>query len=336
MDRSDAEKGVSLKPTINDALRWIGSRVDDVKGASVGRLDDVWVDPINGHPRWLLIKEGRFGGRHTLLPFEHASSGEGRVSLPYERDVVRSAPEVKPGVPLSAALEQELRHHYSQASAQSGMVGDPRYDRLEEEEGGIDPGAELLRDASAAVTGTDTPPPKTALEVPPTSVDAADEQSSPAVSDSPRPRETAARGVTSPPPTPPIDAPPSPPRPSASKPKVSSRAAAASRPSIDSFRASLDQTFSAPRVSRPPFAPKPDRPLTPPWRQPQAKEDQIRPMSPLDQAWAEGDASDAASVTASLEGLESGELVDIEIVGRVRIRGEVRSLRRAADDTPNA
>ena len=85
------------KPSLNEALGWIGSRVDDIYGASVGRLEDVWIDPGTGVPRWLLIKEGRFGGRTTLIPFEDATAGAGHVWVPYEREVVRDAPEIEPG-----------------------------------------------------------------------------------------------------------------------------------------------------------------------------------------------------------------------------------------------
>lgn len=101
-----------IKPTLSDALRWIGSRVDDTHGASIGRLEDIWVDPVQGEPRWLLVKEGRFGGRHTLVPFLNAAAGGGRVWIPYERQVVRTAPEVRPGSPLGADLERELTEHY--------------------------------------------------------------------------------------------------------------------------------------------------------------------------------------------------------------------------------
>ncbi len=102
------------KPGLNEALGWIGSRVDDIYGANVGRLDDVWIDPATGMPRWLLVKEGRFGGRTTLIPFEDATAGAGHVWIPYERDIVRRAPEVEPGAPLTARVESALREHYSE------------------------------------------------------------------------------------------------------------------------------------------------------------------------------------------------------------------------------
>jgi sporulation protein YlmC with PRC-barrel domain len=107
------------KPSLNDALGWIGSRVDDIYGTGVGRLEDVWIDPGTGAPKWLLVKEGRFGGRTTLIPFEDATAGAGHVWIPYERDVVRDAPAVTPGAPLTQAVESSLRAHYAGHSARS-------------------------------------------------------------------------------------------------------------------------------------------------------------------------------------------------------------------------
>lgn len=105
------------KPSLNEALGWIGSRVDDIYGAAVGRLEDVWIDPGTGAPRWLLVKEGRFGGRSTLIPFGDATAGAGHVWVPYEREVVRAAPEIEPGVPLTQQLEATLRNHYATNAA---------------------------------------------------------------------------------------------------------------------------------------------------------------------------------------------------------------------------
>lgn len=114
------------KPSLNEALGWIGSRVDDIYGANVGRLEDVWIDPGTGVPRWLLVKEGRFGGRTTLIPFEDATAGAGHVWVPYEREVVREAPEIEPGAPLTHQVEASLRGHYAAnapaANAQRGYA----------------------------------------------------------------------------------------------------------------------------------------------------------------------------------------------------------------------
>jgi PRC-barrel domain len=103
--------------SLDEALGWIGSRVDDLYGVGVGRLEDIWIDPGTGVPRWLLVKEGQFDGRATLIPFEDASAGGGRVWIPYDQDVVRRAPEVEPGSPLTQQLESSLRRHYAASAA---------------------------------------------------------------------------------------------------------------------------------------------------------------------------------------------------------------------------
>ena len=111
------------KPSLNEALGWIGSRVDDIYGAAIGRLEDVWIDPGTGAPRWLLVKEGRFGGRSTLVPFGDATAGAGHVWVPYERDVVREAPQIEPGAPLTQQVEATLRNHYAANAAAAVSQG---------------------------------------------------------------------------------------------------------------------------------------------------------------------------------------------------------------------
>jgi sporulation protein YlmC with PRC-barrel domain len=104
----------SARPTLQQALRWIGSRVDDIYGASVGKLEDIWMDPDTGEPLWLLVRDGRIGGRHTLVPFAQAASGAGHVWIPFEREVVRGAPAVRPSAPLSHELSDTLRRYYAE------------------------------------------------------------------------------------------------------------------------------------------------------------------------------------------------------------------------------
>jgi hypothetical protein len=99
-------------PTLDEALQWKGYRVDDIYGGQIGKLDDIV--EIDGEPRWLLVREGRFAGRHrhTLIPFDDATPGEGHVWVPYEREVVRSAPELKPGTRLTKRREETFSRHY--------------------------------------------------------------------------------------------------------------------------------------------------------------------------------------------------------------------------------
>lgn len=105
----------SARPTLQQALRWIGSRVDDIYGASIGKLEDVWMDPDTGEPLWLLVHDERIAGRHTLVPFDQAASDAGHLWVPFEREVVRRAPPVRPSAPLSHELSDTLRRYYAEA-----------------------------------------------------------------------------------------------------------------------------------------------------------------------------------------------------------------------------
>lgn len=103
----------AAKTGLDEARSWIGNRVTDMNGASVGRLEDVWVDADSGDPAWLLIREGRFGGgSHKLVPFGGATAGGGQVWLPHERSVIRAAVNIREQEVLTRELGGQLREHY--------------------------------------------------------------------------------------------------------------------------------------------------------------------------------------------------------------------------------
>ena len=102
-------------PELQAALGWIGSRIDDVYGMTIGKVVDVWIDDWSGKPRWLLVQGGRFGGHYTLVPYEGASGGSEDVWVPYDIGTVRQAPTVVPGKPLDSELDARLEAHYAVA-----------------------------------------------------------------------------------------------------------------------------------------------------------------------------------------------------------------------------
>jgi hypothetical protein len=101
---------------LQEALGWIGLRVDDVFGVTIGTIADIVPAPgADDEPRWLLLRGGRFGGHYTLVPFEDASVGPDNVWVPYERAAVRDAPTVAPTQALSPELDDQLDAHYRDA-----------------------------------------------------------------------------------------------------------------------------------------------------------------------------------------------------------------------------
>jgi hypothetical protein len=106
-----AEGGAGALPTLEEALGWVGHRLDEIGGASIARVQGVHVDADSGEPAWLVVRLGRFG-RITALPFRDCAAGAGHVWCPYERDEVRGAPSLEPDEPLTREQELELCAHY--------------------------------------------------------------------------------------------------------------------------------------------------------------------------------------------------------------------------------
>lgn len=109
---AEEDEAAAKLPSVEEALGWVGSRLDEVGGGSVGRVEGVYVDAEDGEPRWLLVRMGRFG-HHSALPFEHAVAGVGHVWVPYDRDAIRCAPRLEPGAPLNREQELELCRHFA-------------------------------------------------------------------------------------------------------------------------------------------------------------------------------------------------------------------------------
>lgn len=98
-------------PGVGEALGWVGHKIDEIEGSSVGRVDGVLVDAEHGNPTWLAIRLGRLGHR-TAVPFEFVAAGVGRVWAPYPKELLKAAPEVDPRQGLNPDLERRLCEHY--------------------------------------------------------------------------------------------------------------------------------------------------------------------------------------------------------------------------------
>jgi hypothetical protein len=98
-------------PGLKEALAWVGFKLDDIGGATTGRVEGVLVDGRSGTPTWLVIRVGRLGHR-SAVPATAAAGGVGHVWVPYPRDLIRSSPEIDPGAAIGPEREAVLREHY--------------------------------------------------------------------------------------------------------------------------------------------------------------------------------------------------------------------------------
>lgn len=103
----------------DEAKSWVGFKLDEMGGQSVGKVEGIYVDEETGRPEWLLARMGRFG-HHCLVPARDAVGAAGRVWVPYSRDQIRKAPRIEPNRVLERDREQALLDHYGVGTGDAG------------------------------------------------------------------------------------------------------------------------------------------------------------------------------------------------------------------------
>src|SRR5215212_10526123 len=96
-----------------DTVRsWQGRTMVDRDGDRIGEIDAIYVDDQTGEPEWVLVNTGLFGTRSTFVPIAQATARGDQVQVPYEKQLVKDAPNMDPDGHLSEAEEQQLWRHY--------------------------------------------------------------------------------------------------------------------------------------------------------------------------------------------------------------------------------
>lgn len=108
-----AEVAAGALPSLDEALAWIGSGLDDVGGNSVGRVEGVYADVGEGAPVWLVVSAGRRRRAKTIVvPMRECAAMPGRVWTAQSRERMRDAPAVDPTRPLLREHEAAICAHY--------------------------------------------------------------------------------------------------------------------------------------------------------------------------------------------------------------------------------
>ncbi len=91
------------------ALR--GRAVVSSDGETIGKIEQVWVDNVNGLPEWATVKMGRIRGHSRYVPLRPLEVRQDDVVVGCTRKQVEDAPEFDPETATPEA-ERSLYRHY--------------------------------------------------------------------------------------------------------------------------------------------------------------------------------------------------------------------------------
>jgi hypothetical protein len=99
--------------TIEQVRMLTGSDVYDRNGDRIGGVGRVWPDDA-GRPAWAGVRTGLFGLGESLIPLEGARLDGDRLVVPFDRALVKEAPDVDAPAdrPLPHDVARLLSDHY--------------------------------------------------------------------------------------------------------------------------------------------------------------------------------------------------------------------------------
>ncbi|MFE0425485.1 PRC-barrel domain-containing protein [Streptomyces sp. NPDC058953] len=108
-----------------DPRSLIGRKAYDRDGVRIGTVDEVYLDDATGSPDWAAVRTGLFG-RDSFVPLAPSTVVEDTLRVPFERSLIKTAPDFGVGRHLSPAQELQLCRHYGiEVSAPSAPPSPP-------------------------------------------------------------------------------------------------------------------------------------------------------------------------------------------------------------------
>ncbi|MFC9175835.1 MULTISPECIES: PRC-barrel domain-containing protein [Streptomyces] len=108
-----------------DPRRLIGRKAFDRKGAKIGTVDEVYLDDATGVPEWAAVRTGLFS-RDAFVPLEPSEFVEDELRIPFDRALIKGAPDFGVGRHLSPEQELQLYRHYGLDSPPAAGTGPDR------------------------------------------------------------------------------------------------------------------------------------------------------------------------------------------------------------------
>ncbi len=117
---------------VKDPTELSGANVLGNDDSKLGKVENVYLDNETGRPEWASVKTGMFGGHVSLVPLAEADFDGTDLRVPFDKDLLKTAPHHDPGRELSPQDEQDLYQHYGQSYGQPQQSSGERRDRAGE------------------------------------------------------------------------------------------------------------------------------------------------------------------------------------------------------------
>jgi uncharacterized protein (TIGR02271 family) len=123
----------------NDLRDLVGSTAYDRSGDRIGKIGQIYYDDDTDQPKWVTVQTGLFGTRESFVPVQDAEIGGDRVTVAYEKAIVKDAPRIAEDGHLSPQEEEQLYRHYGieySPDQAAGTAGD-RHTRRDRDGDGV-------------------------------------------------------------------------------------------------------------------------------------------------------------------------------------------------------
>lgn len=94
-----------------DPRSLIGRKALDRGGSKIGTVGEVYLDDATGEPDWAAVRTGFFT-RHAFVPLGPSELVDEVLLVPFERSLIKDAPDLGVGRHLSPRQELQLYLHY--------------------------------------------------------------------------------------------------------------------------------------------------------------------------------------------------------------------------------
>ncbi len=90
----------------------IGKTAYGAGGDKVGTIEKAYLDNSTGEPAWVTVKTGFFGSNENFVPLADAELLDDGIRVPYDKGMIKGAPQVAADQDLTPTEEQQLYAYY--------------------------------------------------------------------------------------------------------------------------------------------------------------------------------------------------------------------------------